>query len=158
MESLLLQLAMVAMSQFGEGMRAPMGMNPPLPGRPTMPIRYPQIPVMSAPRPRIPAYPQRSSTMQAGTLAATTCLLRSGKIDHEQAILILNRQGQRLGWSPNWGRSIPLQVVDRTISLSGGCAALLDQIQGEAASGITQIAGTSGSRSEQEGFGLYPYR
>ena len=158
MESLLLQIAMVAMSQFGGVMLAPMGMNPGLPSRPAIPIRYPQVPVMSAPRPRIPAYPQQSLTMQAGTLVATTCLLRSGKIDHGQAILILNRQGQRLGWSPNWGRSIPLQVVDRTISLSGGCAALLDRIQGEATSGITQISGTSVSRSEQEGFGLYPYR
>ena len=158
MESLLLQLAMAAMSQFGGGMRAPMGMGAGLPMRPAMPVRYPQVPVMSAPRPRIPAYPQQSSTMQAGTLAATTCLLRSGQINRGQAISILNRQGQRLGWSPNWGRTIPLQVVDRTISSSGGCAALLDRIQRGAPGGITQIAGTSGSRSEQEGFGLYPYR
>lgn len=158
MESLLLQLAMAAMSQFGGEMRAPIGMNPGIVMRPAMPTRYPQFPVMSQPRPTTPTYPQQSPAVQAGTLAATTCLLRTGQIDRGQAMAILNQQGRRLGWSREWGRTIPLHVVDQTISSSGGCAALLDRIRGGASNGITQIAGRSGSRSEQEGFGLYPYR
>ena len=149
---------MAALSQFGGGMGGPMGMNPGLPMRPAMPIRYPQAPVMTSPRPMIPSYPQQSPSQQAGTLAATTCLLRAGQIDRGQAITILNRQGQRLGWSPGWGRTIPIQVVDQTISASGGCSALLDRIQEGGATGITQIAGRSAGRSEQERFGLYPYR
>ena len=99
--------------------------------------------------------------MQAGTLAATTCLLRSGQIGRDQAISILDRQGRTQGWAPGWGRSIPIAVVDQTIDQAGGCQALLNGIRN--GGGIqtvgTQVAnGGSGSRSQREGFGLYPYR
>ena len=163
MESLLIQLAMAAMSQFGNGTGSPMhgglGMPMALPTQPNVPIRYPQAPLPMAPRPDFPATDHRVESMQAATLAATTCLLRSGQIGRNQAVSMLDRQGESYGWRPGWGRMIPLHVVDRTIDASGGCRSLLTRVRrGRDLYGTgTQLAGER-SRSEQEGFGLYPYR
>ena len=160
MESLLMQLAMAALSQFGGGggggMGLPFGGGYGGPMRP-QPIRYPQAPVI---RP-VPAPSQtQGPAMQASTLAATTCLLRNGELSRQQAMTMLDRQGQTWGWAPGWGRSIPVNVVDRTIANAGGCQALLASIRNGTRTGpTTQVAGGGrGSRSQQEGFGLYPYR
>ena len=171
MESLLMQLAMAALSQFGGGgfggggfggggfggggMGVPFGGGYGMPTRPR-PITYPQAPVM---RPAPAPIHTQGPAMQASTLAATTCLLRNGELSRQQAITMLDRQGQRMGWAPGWGRSIPVNVVDRTIAGAGGCRALLASIRSGYGSGPTQMAGSGlGSRSQQEGFGLYPYR
>ena len=165
MESLLMQLAMAALSQFGGG---GMGMSSGLPigAGMGMPGRLPMgggmgMPVSLPIRPIAPSVPRQGPAMQASTLAATTCLLRSGQIGREQAISMLDRQGQTWGWTPGWGRNIPISVVDQTIDYAGGCQALLNGIRnGEGIRTIgTHVADRgSGSRSQQEGFGLYPYR
>ena len=166
MESLLMQLAMAALSQFGGGgfggngfggggMGLPFGGGYGVPTRPR-PIAYPQAPVM---RPAPAPIQTQGPAMQASTLAATTCLLRSGELSRRQAMTMLDRQGQRMGWAPGWGRSIPVNVVDRTIAGAGGCQTLLASIRNGQQPGMTQVAGSGmGSRSQQEGFGLYPYR
>ena len=171
MESLLMQLAMAALSQFGGGgfggggfggggfggggMGVPFGGGYGMPTRPR-PIAYPQGPVM---RPAPAPIQTQGPAMQASTLAATTCLLRNGELSRQQAMTMLDRQGQRMGWAPGWGRSIPVNIVDRTIAGAGGCRALLAGIRNGQRSGTTQVAGGGlGSRSQQEGFGLYPYR
>ena len=166
MESLLMQIAMAALTQFGGGGGGGGGM--------ALPVRLPMgvgigggigggmgLPTSLPIRPAAPSFPSQGSAMQASTLAATTCLLRSGQIGRNQAISILDRQGQSRGWTPGWGRNIPIGVVDQTINRAGGCQALLNGIRN--AGGIqtvtTQMAGPgSGSRSQREGFGLYPYR
>ena len=133
MESLLIQLAMAAMSQFGNGTGSPMygGMGMPMayPMRPNVPIRYPQTTRPMAPRPEFPATDHRVASMQAATLAATTCLLRSGQIGRHQAVSMLDRQGDSYRWSPGWGRMIPLHIVDRTIDAAGGCRSLLTRVR-----------------------------
>lgn len=161
MESLLMQLAMAALSQFGGGgMGMPMGLpigggiGGGMGGGMGLPASLPIRPVA-------PSSPGRGSAMQASTLAATTCLLRSGQIGRDQAISILDRQGRSRGWTPGWGRNIPIAVVDQTIDRAGGCQALLNGIRngGGIQTVATQMAGQgSGSRSQREGFGLYPYR
>ena len=151
MESLLMQLAMAAMSQFGGGMSAPIsaGMPMPMPVRPMAPYSSP-APVSNGWRP----------SMQASTLASTTCLLRSGRISRDQAIGLLDRQGESWGWSRGWGRAVPISVVDRTIDSAGGCRALLDgHSPGREWQGTPiQVADGYPGRSQREGFGLYPYR
>lgn len=76
-----MQLAMAAMSQFGGGISAPIsgGMPMPMPVRPMAPYSSP-APVSNGWRP----------SMQATTLASTTCLLRSGRIGRDQAIQFIN--------------------------------------------------------------------
>ena len=137
MESLLMQLAMAALSQFGGGLGdgMPMAAQPPM-------------------RPRV----DQTSTMQAISLAATTCLLRNGQLSREQAMTMLDQQGRSKGWRSGWGASIPTHVVDHTIGSAGGCRSLLTRIR-HGQNGMNHVAGVNpGSRSEQEGFGLYPYR
>ena len=77
MESLLMQLAMAAMSQFGGGRSVPMsgGMPIPMPSRPMAPYSSP-APVSNGWQP----------SMQASTLASTTCLLRSGRTSRDQGL------------------------------------------------------------------------
>ena len=151
MESLFMQLAMAAMSQFGGGRSVPMsgGMPIPMPSRPMAPYSSP-APVSKGWQP----------SMQASTLASTTCLLRSGRISRDQAITLLDRQGETWGWSRGWGRSVPISVVDRTIDSAGGCRALLNgNAPGSAWQGAPiQVAEGHQGRSQREGFGLYPYR
>tara|TARA_B100001939_G_C16866944_1_gene584561 strand:+ start:611 stop:1066 length:456 start_codon:yes stop_codon:yes gene_type:complete len=151
MESLFMQLAMAAMSQFGGGMSAPIsaGMPMPMPVRPMAPYSSP-APISNGRRP----------SMQASTLASTTCLLRSGQISRDQAIGLLDRQGETWGWSRGWGRSVPISVVDRTIDSAGGCRALLNgHSPGREGHGAPiQVADGYPGRSQREGFGLYPYR
>ena len=104
------------MSQFGGGMSAPMpaGMPMPMPMRPMAP--YSSLAMVSNGwRP----------SMQVITLASTTCLLRSGRISRDQAIGLLDHQGETGGWSRDWGRTVPISVVDRTIDSARGCRSLL---------------------------------
>lgn len=135
MEALLMQLAMAAMSQFGGGRSVPMsgGMPIPMPSRPMAPYSSP-APVSNGLQP----------SMQASTLASTTCLLRSGRISRDQG---LGSVGADLSG-------------DRTIDSAGGCRALLNGITpGSAWQGAPiQVAGGHQGRSQREGFGLYPYR
>ena len=146
-----MQLAMAAMSQFGGGMSAPIsaGMPMPMPVRPMAPYSSP-APISNGRRP----------SMQASTLASTTCLLRRGQISRDQAIGLLDRQGETWGWSRGWGRSVPISVVDRTIDSAGGCRALLNgHSPGREGHGAPiQVADGYPGRSQREGFGLYPYR
>ncbi len=149
MESLLMQIAMAAMSQFGGGMSAPISGAMPMPLRPMAPYSSP-APVSNGWRP----------SMQASTLASTTCLLRSGRISRDQAIGLLDRQGETWGWSRGWGRAVPISVVDRTIDSAGGCQALLNGHSPgrEWQRAPIQVANGTPGRSQREGFGLYPYR
>ena len=151
MESLLMQLAMAAMSQFGGGMSAPIpaGMPMPMPMRPMAP--YSSLAMVSNGwRPSI----------QVITLASTTCLLRSGRISRDQAIGLLEHQGETWGWSRDWGRTAPITVVDRTIDSARGCRALLNgQTPGrEWQEAPIQVAECHPGRSQREGLDLYPYR
>ena len=149
MESLLMQLAMAAMSQVGGGMSAPISAGLPMPVKPMAPYSSP-APVTNGWRP----------SMQASTLASTTCLLRSGRISRDQAIGLLERQGETWGWSRDWGRAMPISVVDRTIDSAGGCRALLNDHSpgGEWQRAPIQVANGNPGRSQREGFGLDPYR
>ncbi|WP_186483458.1 hypothetical protein [Synechococcus sp. A15-127] len=151
MESLFMQLAMAAMSQFGGGRSVPVsgGMPMPMPMRPLAPYSSP-APVSNGWQP----------SMQASVLACTTCLLRSGRISRDQSINLLDRQGATWGWTRGWGRSVPIYVVDRTIDSAGGCRALLNgNSPGRDWQGAPiQVADGDPGRSQREGFGLYPYR
>ena len=153
MESLLMQLAMAAMSQFGGGMSAPMpaGMPMPMP----VPMR-PMAPYSSL---AMVSNGWRPS-MQVITLASTTCLLRSGRISRDQAIGLLDHQGETGGWSRDWGRTVPISVVDRTIESARGCRSLLNikTPWREWQEAPIQVAEGYPGRSQREGLGLYPYR
>ena len=147
MESLLMQLAMAAMSQFGGGMSAPIpaGMPMPMPMRPMAP--YSSLAMVSNGwRP----------SMQVNTLASTKCPLRSGRISRDQAICLLDRQAENWGWSRGWGRTVPISVVDRTIDSAGGCRALLNGQTPwrEWQEAAIQVAEGYPGRSQRERFGL----
>ena len=149
MESMLMQLAMAAMSQIGGGMSVPMSGAMPMPIRPSAPYNRPAA-VSDAWRP----------SMKASTLTSTTCLLRSGRISRDQAISLLDHQGETWGWSRGWGRAIPISVVDRTIDSAGGCRAFLNGSSSRRdwqGAPIHMAEGYPG-RSRREGFGLDPYR
>ena len=113
MESLLMQLAMAAMSQFGGGRSVPMsgGMPIPMPSRPMAPYSSP-APVSNGWQP----------SMQASTLASTTCLLRSGRISRDQAITLLDRLHLESAEMPGvrdqaWGMLVGLRA---TVAERGG--------------------------------------
>ena len=159
-----MQLAMAALGQFangGSGM--PMGM--PVGGFPAG-VGAPAAPVLE-PRRSGPAMPPagQTSSLQLASLATVTCLLREGKLSRNQALTMLSRQGDAWGWDSQWGRRIPIARVDQAISAAGGCAAMVTRIQEttpispySAVVPVSERPLFGGSRSEQEGFGLYPYR
>lgn len=174
MNSLLMQLALAALGQFGGNGPMPMGAVPMagvpmggLPigafpagrGRPVMPV--------SRPMPRYPSVsvPGRTSSLQLASLATATCLMRERQLSRAQAVDLLDRQGQIWGWEPRWGRRIQLASVDGAINAAGGCRTMVRRIQNSPVS-IPSMASVpvnrnpvrSGSRSEREGFGLFPYR
>ena len=169
MNSLLMQLALAALGQFGGNGPMPMGAVPmgglaigAFPagrGRPVMPV--------SRPRPRYPSasVPARTSSLQLASLATATCLMRERQLSRAQAVDLLDRQGQIWGWEPRWAQRIQLASVDGAINAAGGCRTMVRRIQQSPVS-IPQMATLpvnrnpvrTGSRSEHEGFGLFPYR
>ena len=174
MNSLLMQLALAALGQFGGNGPMPMGAVPMagvpmggLPigafpagrGRPVMPV--------SRPMPRYPSVsvPGRTSSLQLASLATATCLMRERQLSRAQAVDLLDRQGQIWGWEPRWGRSIQLASVDGAINAAGGCRTMVRRIQNSPVSippmatvPVNRNPDRSGSRSETEGFGVYHYR
>ena len=164
MNSLLMQLALAALGQFGGNGGLPVGavttgIFPPGAGPAAMPV--------SRPMPRYPAAPLqgRTSSLQLASLATATCLMREQQLSRAQAVDLLDRQGQIWGWDPRWGQRIQLNAVDRAINAAGGCRSMVLRIQ-ESPVSITPMARVpvnrhsvrGGSRSEREGFGLFPYR
>jgi hypothetical protein len=185
MNSLLMQLALAALGQFGGNGGLPMGGLPmgavPMGGLPMggLPMgggamggfpsgaRLPVMPV-SRPMPRYPTAPMqqgRSASLQLASLATATCLMREKQLSRAQAVDLLDRQGQVWGWEPQWGQRIQLSAVDRAINAAGGCRSMVRRIQ-ESPVSIPPMATVpvnrnpirGGSRSEREGFGLFPYR
>ena len=174
MNSLLMQLALAALGQFGGNGPMPMGGDP-MGGFPTggLPLGgFPSgrgVPVMPVSRP-VPRYPRgsmsgRTSSLQLASLATATCLMRERRLSRAQAVDLLDRQGQIWGWQRGWGQRFELASVDGAINSAGGCRAMVRRIQDSPAS-IPPMAAVpvnrnpvrTGSRSESEGFGLYPYR
>ncbi len=155
MNNLLLQLAMAALGQMSGG------------GLSQMPLNLPSGP-FPVNRQSRPVYPTRSShepNLQIATLATTTCLMRSGSIGRDEAVALLERQGQTWGWPRAWGQRIPLGSVDQAIQSAGGCNALVQRAREAAPRRTATIPATrrgtgyrGGSQSEREGFGLAPYR
>lgn len=150
MNQLLMQLALSALGQFaGGGLGGvPMG----LPMAPMAPF----TPVTTRTSP--PSLPLAS-------LATATCLLRSGAIQRDQALQMMQHQGQTWGWRRDWGQRIPLAQVDQAIHSAGGCTALLERLRDGERGDSRVIPATyrspssgRGSFSEREGFGLAPYR
>jgi hypothetical protein len=147
MNQLLMQLALAALGQFaGGGLGGvPMGLT-----------MAPITPVTT--RASTPSLPLAS-------LATATCLLRSGAIQRDQALQMMQHQGQTWGWRPDWGQRIPLVQVDQAIHSAGGCTALLERMR-DGERGDSRVitayypssASGGGSFSEREGFGLVPYR
>ena len=167
MERLLMQLAMAALGQFGAGGGMPAGPMPmgPMGGMPTG-NGFPVVPV-SRPMPQVPMAPRgdQAASLQLASLATATCLMREGQINRSQALDLLQRQGQMWGWSPQWGQRIPLARVDQTIRSAGGCRAMVRRIQNShlglptvASQPVGPTVRSPRTRSEREGFGLYPYR
>ena len=167
MERLLMQLAMAALGQFGASGGMPTGPMPmgPMAGMPTG-NSFPVLPV-SRPMPQVPMAPrgERTASLRLASLATATCLMREGQINRSQALDLLQRQGQMWGWSSQWGQRIPLARVDQTIRSAGGCRAMVRRIQNSHISLPTVASQPVGptvrsprTRSEREGFGLYPYR
>ena len=169
MNSLLMQLALAALGQFGGNGPMPMGTVPmgglPLGafpagrGRPVMPV--------SRPMPRYPSAsgPGRTSSLQLASLATATCLMRERQLSRAQAVDLLNRQGQIWGLEPQWGQRIQLASVDGAINAAGGCRTMVRRIQNSPVSippmatvPVNRSPVRTGSRSEREGFGLFPYR
>ncbi len=174
MNSLLMQLALAALGQFGGN--GPMSMGAvPVAAVPTggLPIgafpagrRRPVMPV-SRPMTRYPTAtaPGRTSSLQLASLATATCLMRERQLSRAQAVDLLDRQGQIWRWEPRWGQRIQLASVDGAINAAGGCRTMVRRIQNSPVS-IPSMARVpvnrnpvrTGSRSEREGFGLFPYR
>ena len=152
MESLMMQLALAALGQFGGG-----GMNGPM---------LQPRPIFQQPGYQQPGFQrpiaQPSAPSQATTLAAVTCRMRQGEISRDRAIDDLNTVGRRYGWSQDWAQRIPLSVVDQTIARSNGCQSLLSTLRGYGhigpVAGGVHSGGSRAGRSEIEGFGLAPYR
>ena len=163
MNSLLMQLALAALGQFGGNSPMPMGAVPmgavPMGRRPVMTV--------SRPMPRYPSasVPGRTSSLQLASLATATCLMRERQLSRTRAVDLLDRQGQIWGWEPRWAQRIQLASVDGAINAAGGCRTMVRRIQNSPVS-ITPMATVpvnrnpvrTGSRSEREGFGLFPYR
>lgn len=174
MNSLLMQLALAALGQFGGNRGFPMGGLPTggLPmgsgvmggfpssaGLPAMPV--------SRPMPRYPRAPMQggTSSLQLASLATATCLMREGQLSRAQAVDLLDRQGQIWGWGLRWGQRIQLNAVDRAINAAGGCRSMVRRIQEShvpippmATVPVNRNPVRGESRSEREGFGLFPYR
>ena len=167
MERLLMKLAMAALGQFGASGGMPTGPMPmgPMGGMPTG-NSFPVLPV-SRPMPQVPMAPrgERTASLRLASLATATWRVRAGQITRSQARDLLHRQGERGGGSSQWGQRIPLARVDQTIRSAGGCRAMVRRIQDSHLSHppvASQPVGPSvrspRTRSEREGFGLYPYR
>ena len=176
MNSLLMQLALAALGQFGGSGPMTMGAVPvggsPMGGfpqggfpagggRPVMPVSR------QMPRSRYPTAPitGRTSSLQLASLATATCLLRERQLSRTQAFDLLDRQGQVWGWEPRWGQRIQLAAVDGAINAAGGCRSMVRRIKASpmpmppmATAPVNRKPVRSGSRSEREGFGLFPYR
>ena len=159
-----MQLAMAALGQFaGGGSGLPVAM--PGGGFPAG-IGVPTAPVLAPRRSRPVLSPAgQTSSLQLASLATVTCLLREGQLSRHQALTMLSRQGDAWGWDSQWGQRIPLSRVDQAIRAAGGCKTMVSRIrETRPTSPYSAVVPASerprfgGSRSEQEGFGLYPYR
>ena len=174
MNSLLMQLALAALGQFGGNRGFPMGglatgglpMGAGVMGGFPSSAGLPAMPV-SRPMPRYPRAPMqgRTSSLQLASLATATCLMRERQLSREQAVDLLDRQGQIWGWGPRWGQRIQLNAVDRAINAAGGCRSMVRRIQEShvpippmATMPVNRNPVRGESRSEREGFGLFPYR
>ena len=165
MNSLLMQLALAALGQFGGNGPMPMGAIP-MGGLPigAFPAgrRRPVMPV-SRPMTRYPTAtaPGRTSSLQLASLATATCLMRERQLSRAQAVDLLDRQGQIWGWEPRWGQRIPLASVDGAINAAGSCRTMVRRIQDSPVSitpMVTVPVNRKPTHSEHEGFGLFPYR
>ena len=99
MNSLLMQLALAALGQFGGNGPMPMGGLPigAFPAgrrRPVMPVSRPMTRYPTA------TAPGRTSSLQLASLATATCLMRERQLSRAQAVDLLDRQGQIWGWEP----------------------------------------------------------
>ena len=164
MNSLLMQLALAALGQFGGNGPMPMG-GLPIGGFPAG--RGRPVMTVSRPMPRYPSasMPGRTSSLQLASLATATCLMRERQLSRAQAVDLLDRQGQVWGWESRWGQRIQLAAVDGAINRAGGCRSMVRRIQNSPVSippmatvPVNRNPVRSGSRSEREGFGLFPYR
>ena len=156
MNPFLMQLALAALGQFG--------------GNGAMPIS--PMPMGGIPMGGLPSgmgLPTtgtgRSSSLQLASLATATCLMRERRLRRAQAVELLDRQGRVWGWEPRWGQRIQLTSVDRAINAAGGCRRMVRRIDQSlvaipptATMPVTRNPDRAGSRSESEGFGLFPYR
>jgi len=164
MNSLLMQLALAALGQFGGNGPMPMGGLPigAFPAgrrRPVMPVSRPMTRYPTA------TAPGRTSSLQLASLATATCLMRERQLSRAQAVDLLDRQGQIWGWEPRWGQRIQLASVDGAINAAGGCRTMVRRIQNSPVSTpsmatvpVNRNPVRTDSRSEREGFGLFPYR
>ena len=161
MNSLLMQLALAALGQFGGNGALPMGGVPADIGLPVIPVSrpVPRYPTSSRPVPR------SRSSLQLVSLATATCLMREQQLTRAQAVELLDRQARIWGWEPRWGRRIQLVSVDQAIRAAGGCSRMVRRIQASpvsippmATAQVHRNPVRAGSRSENEGFGLFPYR
>ena len=159
MNSLLMQLALAALGPFGGNSPMPIGAFPAGSGRPVMPV--------SRPMPRYPlaSVHGRSSSLQLASLATATCLMRERQLSRTRAVDLLDRQGQIWGWEPRWAQRIQLASVDGAINAAGGCRSMVRRIQNSPVSippmatvPVNRNPVRTGSRSERERFGLFPYR
>ncbi|KZR87739.1 hypothetical protein MITS9509_00539 [Synechococcus sp. MIT S9509] len=184
MNSILMQLALAALGQFGGNGSMPMGGVPmgalPMGGVPIGGVPRGGLPIggfpvgggrpvmpVSRPMPRYPTAPMagRTSSLQLASLATATCLLRERQLSRAQAVDLLDRQGQVWGWEPQWGQRIQLAAVDGAINAAGGCRSMVRRIKQSpvsmppmATAPVSRNPVPTGSRSEREGFGLFPYR
>ncbi|MCP9848710.1 hypothetical protein [Cyanobium sp. Morenito 9A2] len=109
------------------------------------------------------------------TLALVRCLHQEGMIGAEQAQQLIERQGWRRGWPVDWANSIGPGQVDQMLIAAGGCRPLMAALQRNGSRVVTQPGAApswdgnpghdpglnpsqGGSLSENEGFGLAPYR
>jgi len=169
MNSLMMQLALAALGPFVGNGSMPMGDIPmvglPIGGFPAG--RGRSVLPVSQPMPRYPSVsmPGRSSSLQLASLATATCLMRERQLSRAQAVDLLNRQGHVWGWELRWVQRIQLAAVDGAINAAGGCRSMVRRIQNSRVSippmatvPVNQNPAGYSSRSEREGFGLFPYR
>ena len=91
--------------------------------------------------------------------------MREQQLTRAQAVALLDRQAQIWGWESRWGQRIHLASVDRAIKAAGGCRSMVHRIQNSPVAfspmvtlPVHRTPARTGSRSQSEGFGLFPYR
>ncbi|MFY8149142.1 MAG: hypothetical protein ACOVNL_07995 [Prochlorococcaceae cyanobacterium] len=113
----------------------------------------------SAPIPVIPLASRSGGSergRQLATLAVVGCLVEDGRLDGSQARSLLNHQSRRRGWPLGWERRFSSAEMAGLVRSSGGCDPLMARLGRR--SGNPGSGSIASSRSEQESFGLTPYR